>query len=70
MRRRKNRCIIVALVMLLSATFVFGFGGAAQAANKTLKVGIIMPLSGPIGFVGVGLRRGVFSLAVIPTRSR
>jgi ABC-type branched-subunit amino acid transport system substrate-binding protein len=59
MKGKSKGWITVILVLLLSATFVFGLGGAAQAANKTLKVGIIMPLSGPIGFVGVGLSRAL-----------
>jgi len=59
MKGKSKGWIMGMLVMLLSVTFVFGFGGAAQAENKTLTVGIIMPLSGPIGFVGVGLSRGL-----------
>jgi branched-chain amino acid transport system substrate-binding protein len=59
MEGKSKRWIMVVLVVLLSAAFVFAYSGGAQAANKTLKVGIIMPLSGPISFVGVGLTRAV-----------
>lgn len=50
---------MVLLVLLLLPAFVIGYNGAAQAATETLKIGIIMPLSGPISFVGVGLARAV-----------
>jgi branched-chain amino acid transport system substrate-binding protein len=56
---KRKSWIMVVLVVLLSAAFVFGYHGAAQAATKTLKVGMVMPLSGPISMVGVGLTRSV-----------
>lgn len=58
MKGISKRWIIVVLMVLLSAPFIFGYNGVAEAAKK-LKVGIIMPLSGPISFVGVGLTRAV-----------
>ena len=54
-RKRWNMLLLV----VLSAALIFGYNGAAQAATKTLKVGMIMPLSGPISIVGVGLTRSV-----------
>jgi branched-chain amino acid transport system substrate-binding protein len=45
--------VTVASVMLLGA-----FGGSTLAGEKTLKVGIIMPLSGPISTVGMAWVRG------------
>jgi branched-chain amino acid transport system substrate-binding protein len=35
------------------------FSGTSQGADKTLNVGVIMPLSGPISIVGVGLTRAI-----------
>jgi branched-chain amino acid transport system substrate-binding protein len=58
MKGLSKRWIIVVLMVLFSAAFVLGYNGVAEAAKK-LKVGIIMPLSGPISFVGVGLTRAV-----------
>lgn len=55
----RNR-IISGLVIFLSVLMMVAVSGApAQGAAKTLKVGIIMPLSGPISMVGVGLSRAV-----------
>jgi len=51
--------VIVLTVILMSVLLVLGPGASAQAATKRLKVGMIMPLSGPISFVGVGLTRAV-----------
>jgi branched-chain amino acid transport system substrate-binding protein len=59
MEEKRKSWMMVVLVVLLSATFVLGFQGLTQGATKTLKVGIVMPLSGPISFVGVGLTRAV-----------
>ena len=56
--KRKNRVAILLFLLLLPA-FIIGFNGAGHAATKTLKIGIIMPLSGPISFVGVGLTDAV-----------
>ena len=51
--------VIISTVILMSVLLVLGPGASAQAATKHLKVGMIMPLSGPISFVGVGLTRAV-----------
>jgi branched-chain amino acid transport system substrate-binding protein len=59
MKRRNRVGKVCALGLLLAIVFILGFQGPAQAADKTLKVGIIMPLSGPISIVGVGLTRAV-----------
>ncbi len=57
---RKRNCWTVNLVMgVLFMAFIFSSHGVTQGATKTLKVGMIMPLSGPISFVGVGLTRAV-----------
>jgi len=59
MKGKMKNWIVVMLALILSVLFVMSPGGSAQAATKSLKVGIIMPLSGPISFVGVGLVRAV-----------
>jgi branched-chain amino acid transport system substrate-binding protein len=56
--KRKVWCVF-GIVVLLWAAFVMGNPGVSQGAAKTLKVGMIMPLSGPISIVGVGLTRAV-----------
>ncbi|MEW5722334.1 MAG: ABC transporter substrate-binding protein [Thermodesulfobacteriota bacterium] len=57
--KTRNWCIVFA-ALLIAALFVLGSGAPAQsAAPKTLKVGMLMPLSGPISIVGVGLTRAV-----------
>ncbi len=59
MKEKRKSWIMVVVVVLLSAAFVLGSQGLTQGATKTLKVGMIMPLSGPISIVGVGLTRAV-----------
>jgi branched-chain amino acid transport system substrate-binding protein len=59
MDARRMSSIRVVLVAVLAAALVLGYRGTAQAAAKTLKVGMVMPLSGPISIVGVGLTRAV-----------
>ena len=54
-RKRRNPVVLFAAVILLSLAVLVP--GSAQAAAKVLKVGIVLPLSGPISFVGVGLAR-------------
>jgi branched-chain amino acid transport system substrate-binding protein len=58
MERRRKSWIMVVVVGLLLATFILGSQGLTQGAKKTLKVGIIMPLSGPISTVGMAWVRG------------
>jgi branched-chain amino acid transport system substrate-binding protein len=58
MRGKRKSCMMVMLVVLLSGAFVFGYHGAAQSATKTLKVGVVMPISGPISTVGMAWVRG------------
>jgi branched-chain amino acid transport system substrate-binding protein len=38
--------------------FIIGYKGAASAATKTLKVGVVMPISGPISTIGMAWVRG------------
>ena len=57
MKRRNGIWKVARLGFLLTILFVLVFQGPSQAADKILKVGIIMPLSGPISVVGVGLVR-------------
>jgi branched-chain amino acid transport system substrate-binding protein len=59
MNEKIRNWVIISTAVLISALLVVGSGASAQAATKRLKVGIIMPLSGPISFVGVGLTRAV-----------
>ena len=56
--KRKNWAMVLLILLILPA-FVTADNDDARAATKTLKVGIIMPLSGPISFVGVGLAEAV-----------
>ena len=58
MKRIRKGSIVALFVVLLSAAFVFGYHGAAQSATKTLKVGVVMPISGPISTVGMAWVRG------------
>lgn len=59
MKGKKSNCVIVLLGVLLCALLAMGSTGSALAATKQLKVGMLMPLSGPISIVGVGLTRAV-----------
>lgn len=59
MNEKISNWVIISVAVLISVLLVLGPGASAQAATKRLKVGIIMPLSGPISFVGVGLARAV-----------
>ncbi|MBW1774933.1 MAG: ABC transporter substrate-binding protein [Deltaproteobacteria bacterium] len=59
MGRLRKTWFVAVFVMLLMVAFAFGTQGVTQAATKTLKVGMLMPLSGPISIVGVGLTRAV-----------
>lgn len=54
--KRKLTLILMAMVVTLSMLFVSP--GFANEATKTVKVGSIMPISGPISFLGVGFNRG------------
>ena len=58
MRGKKRNWIIVSLALLISALFVLGPSVSVQAATKHLKIGLIMPISGPISVVGMALSRG------------
>jgi branched-chain amino acid transport system substrate-binding protein len=57
MKRKKRSWVIVTMGVLLFSLLVLGPGSSAQAATKVLKIGIILPFSGPISFLGVGLAR-------------
>ena len=59
MKRKTGNWFIVSLALFIAALFVLGPSASTQAATKTLKVGMLMPLSGPISIVGVGLTRAV-----------
>jgi len=59
MSRKKRNLVVLSAAVLLFSMFVLVPGGSAQAAAKVLKIGVIMPLSGPISFVGVGLARSI-----------
>lgn len=59
MDRKRNCWIAILIVSVFLVSFILGSRGVTQGATKTLKVGMIMPLSGPISFVGVGLTRAV-----------
>ncbi len=58
MRGKKRNWIIVMLAVLISALFVLGPSVSSLAATKHLKIGVIMPISGPISVVGMALSRG------------
>lgn len=53
-----RKVILFTGLMIMALALTVGPAGPAQAA-KILKVGMIMPLSGPISIVGVGLTRAV-----------
>ena len=59
MKRKTSNRVIFSLGVLLCALIALGSNGLVQAATKQLKIGMIMPLSGPISIVGVGLTRAV-----------
>jgi len=59
MKSKRGNWIIVMLVVTFSAALMVGPHPHAQASTKRLKVGMLMPLSGPISIVGVGLTRAV-----------
>jgi branched-chain amino acid transport system substrate-binding protein len=59
MKARKKGWAVIITSVLLAFVFVIVSSGPSQGAEKTLKVGFIMPLSGPISIVGVGLSRAV-----------
>jgi len=59
MKGKTANWFIVSLALLISAVFVLGTSVPVQAGTKKLKVGMLMPLSGPISIVGVGLTRAV-----------
>lgn len=60
MKTKPKNVLIIALVLLMTAALILTAGSPVQADDtKTLKVGMLMPLSGPISIVGVGLTRAV-----------
>ena len=59
MNKKRTNWFALCVVTVTSVMLLGAFGGSTLAGEKTLKVGIIMPLSGPISFVGVGLMRAV-----------
>lgn len=59
MNTKRTNWVVLCVLILTSVMLLGGPVGSTQAAEKTLKVGIIMPMSGPISFVGVGLARAV-----------
>jgi branched-chain amino acid transport system substrate-binding protein len=54
-----SNVLIIMLTLLMTTALVFTADSPVQADTKKLKVGMIMPLSGPISVVGVGLTRAV-----------
>jgi branched-chain amino acid transport system substrate-binding protein len=59
MKSKKGNWIIVIFLVIFSVMLIIGPNTPAQASTKRLKVGMLMPLSGPISIVGVGLARAV-----------
>ncbi|UCH07296.1 MAG: ABC transporter substrate-binding protein [Deltaproteobacteria bacterium] len=59
MNKKRTNWVALCVVTVTSVMLLGAFTGSTLAGEKTLKVGIIMPLSGPISFVGVGLTRAV-----------
>ncbi len=59
MRGKMRKAIVLSMAVLGSALIVLGSSITAFSAPKTIKVGMIMPISGPISIVGVGLSRAV-----------
>ena len=59
MRTKVRNLIIVLITLLVTVVLVLTSSSPVLADTKKLKVGMLMPLSGPISVVGVGLTRAV-----------
>ena len=46
------------VILVLSVTLLFGYGGSAMAEQKVFKIGAALAFSGPLAFVGNGFRNG------------
>jgi branched-chain amino acid transport system substrate-binding protein len=46
------------LVLFIMNVGIFGSAAAQQAKTKTIKIGTIMPVSGPLGAIGLAWNRG------------
>ena len=55
--KRTSRALVLLILLILSSFFI-GYNSAAGAATKTLKIGVVMPISGPISTVGMAWVRG------------
>lgn len=60
--------IVTLSIILIAVLFIAG-PGPTGAATKQLKIGLIMPISGPISVVGVSLSRG-FEIMVAKVNER
>ncbi|MDP6682900.1 MAG: ABC transporter substrate-binding protein [Desulfobacterales bacterium] len=58
MKEKSKSWIMVVFSVLVAAVLIIGPNTSAEAATKHLKIGVIMPISGPISVVGMALSRG------------
>jgi len=57
--RKTGRSWLIFTTAILALSLILGGTISAQAAEKTLKIGVIMPISGPISVVGITLSRAI-----------
>ena len=58
MKIKSKKCVTMFLTVFMSMFLMFSYVGMTFAGQKTLKVGGIMPLSGPISVIGLQFIRG------------
>ena len=56
--RGKKRNWIIVMLAVLALLLVLGPAVSVQAAEKKIKIGSIMPISGPLSVVGMAWTRG------------
>lgn len=59
MKASERGWVAVGTALLVAICLTLTLPGVSAGEEKTLKVGVIMPLSGPISIVGVGLSRAI-----------
>ncbi|MBW2619189.1 MAG: ABC transporter substrate-binding protein [Deltaproteobacteria bacterium] len=57
--RKTGKSWLVFTAAILALSLILGGAISVQAAEKTLKIGVIMPISGPISVVGITLSRAI-----------
>jgi branched-chain amino acid transport system substrate-binding protein len=59
MKAKTKKWIKVPLALMIVTLLVLGSSDSGDAATKRVKIGVIMPISGPISVVGMALSRGL-----------